>query len=74
MAKILRIPEVLDRLGIGRSTLYEWQAKGRFPTAIPLGERSVGFLEAEVDDWIEARARRARGIVESETDAARPAA
>ena len=60
MAEILRVHDVLDRLGIGRSTLYEWQARGDFPRAIPLGERARGWLESDVDEWIETRARRAR--------------
>ena len=73
MAKILRIPEVLDRIGVGRSTLYEWQARGEFPAAIPLGARAVGFLESEIDAWIEGRARRARSV-RAEAEAARTAA
>ena len=73
MAKILRIPVVLDRIGIGRSTLYELLAKGDFPASIPLGARSVGFLESEIDEWIESRARRARGV-QSEAEANQPAA
>ena len=71
MARILRIPAVLERLGIGRSTLYEMQARGDFPQSIPIGARSVGFLESDVNEWIEARARNARGADEAE--AARPA-
>ena len=73
MAKILRVPEVLARLGIGRSTLYEWQSRGAFPPSIPLGERSIGWLESEVDEWIEARARRARSV-RGEAGAARTVA
>ena len=72
MAKILRVPQVLDRLGIGRSTLYEWMARDAFPRSIPLGERSIGWLESDVDEWIEARARRARGV-QGEAEAARTA-
>ena len=71
MARILRIPAVLEWIGIGRSTLYEMQARGDFPQSIPIGARSVGFLESDLNEWIEARARRARGV---EAEAARPAA
>ena len=73
MARILRISAVLERLGIGRSTLYEWQARGEFPAAIPLGARAVGFLESDVNEWIEARAQRARDA-QAEAEAHRPAA
>ena len=73
MSRIIRIPEVLRRIGVSRSTLYEWQSRGAFPASIPLGERSVGLLESDVTAWIEARARRARGPSD-EAEAARPAA
>ena len=73
MARIISIPEVLDRVGVGRLTLYEWMAKGDFPASIPLGARSVGFLESDVDEWIEARVRRVRGS-RGEAEAARTAA
>ena len=31
MAKILRVPDVLARIGMSRSTLYEWVRTGNFP-------------------------------------------
>ena len=71
--RILRIREVIDRIGVSRSTIYEWQSRGAFPRAIPLGARSIGWRESDVSAWIEARARRARGA-DGEADAARPAA
>ena len=58
--------------GVSRSTLYDWMARGAFPASIPLGERARGWLESEVDEWIEARARRARGV-QGKAEAARTA-
>ena len=69
--RILRIREVTDRIGVARSTIYEWQSRGTFPASVPLGERSIGWLESDVDKWIESRARRARGV---QGEAKRPAA
>ena len=71
--QILRLPAVLARVGVSRSTLYLWVSEGRFPASIPLGERSIGWLESDVDEWIDARARRARGV-QGEAEAKRPAA
>ena len=73
MAQILRLPAVLARVGVSRSTLYLWVSEGRFPPSIPLGERAIGWLESDVSEWIEARARRARGA-QAEAESARPAA
>lgn len=54
--RIMRRREVLDRLGIGQSTLYYWIKRGKFPRPLPLGSKLVGWPEDVVDGWIAARA------------------
>ncbi|QQG36717.1 MAG: AlpA family transcriptional regulator [Micavibrio aeruginosavorus] len=49
---ILRLPQVITKTGISRSSIYDWMQKGTFPKAIKLGCRSVGWIEQEIDDWI----------------------
>ena len=71
MSHILRVPRVLARIGVSRSTLYQWVKDEECLPSVNLGERSVGWLESEVDEWIEARARRARSV---QGEANRPAA
>ena len=51
--RILRRPAVTAATGIPPSTLYRLIRDGRFPRPIPLGSRSVGWLQREVDDWLE---------------------
>jgi len=53
--RILRLPEVTARAGLGRSSLYEEIAAGRFPRQLQLTQRSVGWRESEVDAWIASR-------------------
>ena len=53
--KILRLPEVSERTGRSRSSIYDDIADGTFPGPIPLGRRAVGWLEEEIDDWLDAR-------------------
>ena len=60
--RIIRVRDVVERIGVSRSTLYQWVSEGRFPPSIPLGARAVGWREADVDEWIVSRARRARGV------------
>ena len=55
--KVLRLPAVLARVGISRSTLWRLIKAHSFPKPIRLGGRSVGWIEAEIDDWILSRAR-----------------
>lgn len=57
---ILRLPEVKKKTGLGRSSIYQFVAAGRFPAPIQLGGHSVGWLEEEVDLWIEARIAASR--------------
>ena len=69
MAQILRMPAVLARIGVSRSTLYQWVSEGRFPPSVPLGARARGWLDSDVTAWIDARAREARGTRgEAESD------
>lgn len=60
-ARILRYREVEARTGLSRSTIYRWQAAGRFPAAVVLGRRTVGWIESDVDAWIRKRAEESRG-------------
>ena len=50
--KILRLPDVITRTGLSRSTIYLRISDGRFPTPISLGGRAVGWLESEIEQWI----------------------
>ena len=52
---ILRLPQVIKKTGRGRASIYADIVKGVFPEPISLGERSVGWLESEVDGWIDSR-------------------
>ena len=53
--KIIRLPEVKVRTGLSTSTIYLHMSKGIFPKAISLGERAVGWLEADIDQWLDNR-------------------
>jgi prophage regulatory protein len=54
---ILRITKAKERTGLSRTTLYSLIKEGKFPAPIPLGARAVGWLESEVDAWIESRVK-----------------
>lgn len=52
MHKILRLPDVMKATGLPRSTIYQKVSLRRFPYPIPLGPKSVGWLESDVQNWI----------------------
>ena len=56
--RFLRLPEVLARTGLSRSTIYVRLDQGRFPRPVSLGARAVGWLESEVDEWDSGADRR----------------
>ncbi len=50
---IRRLPEVIARTGLSRSTIYHKMSLDEFPQSINLGIRSVGWIAEEVDEWIQ---------------------
>jgi prophage regulatory protein len=55
MIKIIRLKTVLNMTGLSRSTIYDYMARGIFPKQISLGENSRGWIEKEVNEWIDIR-------------------
>ncbi len=53
--RILRLPEVMARTGLSRTTIYEWRVAERFPQAVRLGTRNAGFIESELEAWFRER-------------------
>lgn len=54
-AQMLRLPEVMSRTGLGRSTIWNRVAQGSFPKQVKLGARSSAWVASEVDRWISAK-------------------
>ncbi len=49
------MPAVCNVTGMARSSLYKAIKDGQFPSAISLGCRSVGWLESDVQAWLDTR-------------------
>ena len=60
MTRYLRQPEVLARIGVSWITILRWERQGTFPKRRRLGLNSVGWIEAEIDQWCAERAGIAR--------------
>lgn len=59
--RLLRLPKVLERTGLGRTMIYTLAKRGEFPAPIKLTSRSSAWSEAAVNAWIEARIAEAEG-------------
>ena len=57
VTRLIRLPEVQHRVGLGRSTIYRWMAEGKFPKPVQLGGYAVAWSEHEVDNWLSSRPR-----------------
>lgn len=51
----LRLSDVMKRTGLSRSSIYLNIKKGHFPKNISIGSRSVGWLESEINAWMQSR-------------------
>ena len=51
--QVLRLPDVIKRTGLSSATIYRHIAAGSFPERIRLGERSVGWLESDIEQWLD---------------------
>jgi prophage regulatory protein len=53
--RLLRLPAVMAMTGLCRSHVYGKMNSGEFPKQVRLAPSTVGWLESEVEAWIEAR-------------------
>lgn len=53
--RVLRPREAWERAGLSRSSCYRLEAEGQFPRRIKLGSHASGYLESEIEAWIDAR-------------------
>lgn len=60
--KVLRLKDMVKKLGIARSTIYDWmnpdskRYDATFPRSFKIGRHSIGWFEHQVDEWLALRA------------------
>jgi prophage regulatory protein len=64
--RVLRWPELKERIGLSRSHVHSLISRGTFPKQIKLGDRASGWLDSEISDWLEQR------ITESKSNNSNP--
>jgi len=63
MAKIIRMKPSAEKIGVGLSTIYDWQNPHSprydpsFPKRVKLGRATSGIVEADLDAWIDLKAK-----------------
>jgi predicted DNA-binding transcriptional regulator AlpA len=56
--RILRVKEVVQRIGVSRTTLWRLERRGDFPARRQISPGAVGWLETEVESWINQRSAK----------------
>ena len=51
--KFIRLPAVISKTGLSRSSLYLRMSNGEFPQSISLGSRAVGWLDTDIEQWLD---------------------
>jgi prophage regulatory protein len=58
---ILKLPKVQERTGLSRSSILLKVSENSFPPPISLGgKRAIGWIESEVQAWIEEQIKLSR--------------
>ena len=57
---ILRLPQVKARTGLSRSTIYLRISEGTFPKPVSLCARAVGWIDLEIQEWLNQRIESSR--------------
>lgn len=58
--EIIGLPRVMQKVPLGKSTIYAYVKAGKMPAPIKIGDRAVGWIESEIDAWIKERAEASR--------------
>lgn len=51
--KLLRMRQVLMRVPVTRSTIYQWMKEGRFPKQTLLSKRCCVWREEDILEWLD---------------------
>jgi prophage regulatory protein len=57
----LRVSDVIVLVPVGRSTLWSWVRRGKFPRPIKLSARTTAWRRRDVVAWLNARVAEQRG-------------
>ena len=53
--RILRLPEVLQKVGLSRSSIYRMINNEEFPAPLRISPNAIGWFESDVNEWINSR-------------------
>lgn len=55
--RLLRLPAVMERCALGRSSIFAGVKNGTFVSPVRLSARAIGWYEHEIDRWVSERVK-----------------
>jgi len=53
--KFLRLPSVIDKVGLSRSQIYKLIQRGDFPEPVKIGPKISVWIEEKLEVWMDAQ-------------------
>jgi prophage regulatory protein len=53
--RLLRLPAVMEIVGLSRPQIYSAMAEGKFPRQIKITEKAVAWTASSIDSWMQER-------------------
>jgi prophage regulatory protein len=50
---LIRLSEVKEYTGLGRSSIYKYMNDGLFPKSVSLGDRAIAWVDTEIEEWVQ---------------------
>ena len=50
---LMRLKEVKEYTGLGRSSIYKYMNNGDFPKSVSLGGRAIAWVDEEIIEWVQ---------------------
>ncbi|MBD3821176.1 MAG: AlpA family transcriptional regulator [Thiotrichales bacterium] len=60
--KVLRLPAVIEKTGLSRSSIYRLIQEGKFPPPVKLSARASAWFDDDINEWLNALPNNAASI------------
>jgi prophage regulatory protein len=55
IVRLLSLPEVQSSIPYSTSQIWRLEQQGHFPKRVRIGPNRVGWIEAEINDWLSSK-------------------
>jgi prophage regulatory protein len=59
--KLLRLKQVMDTTGLGRSSIYNYMKEGTFPKQVKITTNLAEWVESEIEEWVKQKIKERDG-------------